>query len=63
MRSREKTKTIVCMFTIHQRHKIQLTEKQQSVILRYSTPKTTAVAIYYCDYPKGPITFYDYLKT
>jgi hypothetical protein len=42
-----------CVLTICQRHKIGLTEKQQAVTLRYSTPKTTAVAMYYCKFPKG----------
>jgi hypothetical protein len=42
-----------CVLTICQRHRIQLTEKQRSVILRHRTPRSTAVAMYYCDYPKG----------
>ena len=42
----------LCVLTICQRHKIGLTEKQQTVILRYITPRSTAVAMYYCDYPK-----------
>ena len=42
-----------CVLTICQSHKIGLTEKQQSVILRYPTARSTSVAMYYCDYPKG----------
>jgi hypothetical protein len=42
-----------CMLTICQRHKDKLTAKEGSIKLRYRTPRSTAVAMYYCDYPQG----------
>ena len=42
-----------CMLTICQRHKKQLTAIEGSIKLRYRTPRSTAVAMYYCDYPQG----------
>ena len=42
-----------CMLTICQRHKKKLTAIEGSIKLRYRTPRSTAVAMYYCDYPQG----------
>ena len=44
-----------CMLTICQRHKDKLTAKEGggSIKLRYRTPRSTAVAMYYCNYPQG----------